>query len=216
MKAISPKPRKCCARGCGKPALYFAPQNGLKKRIGWCSDACGAITALDLKRRKDADKAKRDRAEHRERKKAIERPKDLIPRVQDAFNAWVRERDHGLPCISCGRHEHEIKNDPCGGTWDCGHFLTRGAHPELRFEPLNAHRQCKRCNSFKSGNATRYEEYLIARIGADKVAWLKGPHEPKRYTVEQLREMLASYNADRRRIQKERELRGIDAGPRQS
>lgn len=189
-----PKKRRCKVPGCGERFVAERPQEW------WCSDVHRDELAMRALAKVREQRAKQARKEHQERKKAIERPKDLIPRVQVAFNAWVRERDHGLPCISCGRHEHEIKNDPCGGTWDCGHFLSRGSHPELRFEPLNAHRQCKRCNSFKSGNATRYEENLIQRIGADKVAWLKGPHQPKKYTVEQLRDLLKNYNAEARRL----------------
>lgn len=205
MKSPAARPRKCCARGCGKPALFFGPRIGLKKQLCWCSDECGERLAIDALAKKRAQEAKVARAAHRERKKAIQRPRDVRPGTQDDFNIMIRERDFFEPCISCSRYDHEIPEHHTGGKWDCGHFLTRGAHPELAFEPLNAHKQCKHCNRDRSGNATRYEENLIKRIGADKVAWLKGPHEPKKYTVEQLREMAATYRAEKRRMQRERE-----------
>ncbi len=66
------------------------------------------------------------------------------PEAQKAFNAYIRARDAALPCISCGETNPP---DLHGGQWDCGHFKTVGAYPELRFEERNAHKQCKSCNA---------------------------------------------------------------------
>lgn len=125
--------------------------------------------------------------------------------AQTAFNAYIRLRDEAEPCISCG-----IARPPkwVGGLWDCGHYLTIGAHPELRFEELNAHKQCKKCNG-GSGRFTRkgrtvqqdYRDRLIVRIGLKAVQWLEGPHLAKKYTIEQLRAMKGDYQ------QKARELK---------
>lgn len=201
-----PGRRPCKAPGCRERYWQENPH------VKWCSEACcdaigkAALAKVRANREKaQRAKVKQDRAEHLERKKAIERPKDVRPRTQDAFNAMVRERDYFEPCISCGRHDAEIPEHPTGGKWDCGHFLSRGAHPELAFEELNAHKQCKHCNRDLSGNVTRYEERLIQRIGADKVAWLKGPHDPKKYTVQELRDMIKNYNAKATRLRKIRE-----------
>jgi hypothetical protein len=80
------------------------------------------------------------------------------------------------------------------GKYDCGHFKTVGGFPELRFEELNAHKQCKKCNG-GAGNFTRkdasvskeYRKQLIKKIGLDKVEWLEGAHEPKKYTCAELK-----------------------------
>jgi hypothetical protein len=43
---------------------------------------------------------------------------------------------------------------------------------------------------------------LVKRIGADKVDWLEGPHEPQRYTIEQLQAIKAEYRAKTRELKK--------------
>jgi|DEB0MinimDraft_6_1074348.scaffolds.fasta_scaffold29365_2 hypothetical protein len=114
--------------------------------------------------------------------------------AQKHFNAYIRARDAGMPCVSCGRTESEVEQSEGwkpGGAWDCGHYLSVGSHPELRFEPMNAHRQCKSCNG-GAGNYARknhqvtaaYRVELVRRIGIENVEWLEGPHEPAKFTIE--------------------------------
>lgn len=95
-------------------------------------------------------------------------------KAQEAVNRYVRLRDAALPCISCGRH-HE-------GQWHAGHYLSRGAHPELAMEPKNIHKQCAPCNNHLSGNQINFRKGLIARYGIEYVEWLEGPHAPKKRT----------------------------------
>ena len=128
------------------------------------------------------------------RKEALKSRADHMKDTQKAFNAWVRERDALLPCISCGRH-HE-------GKYDAGHYRTVKSNPALRFEPLNCHKQCVPCNQHLSGNIVNYRIELVKRIGAEAVEWLEGPHEPKRYTVEQLKAMTAEYRAKTRELKR--------------
>ena len=109
----------------------------------------------------------------------------------------IRERDRLLPCISCGRHHQ--------GKYDAGHYRTVGSNPALRFEPLNCHKQCVPCNQHKSGNIVEYRLNLVQRIGADQVAWLEGPHEPKKYTIEDLQQIKAHYRALLRDLKKQQE-----------
>jgi len=136
----------------------------------------------------------RERREIKVRKEKLKSRADHMRDTQKAFNAWVRERDVDLSCISCGRH-HE-------GKYDAGHYRTVKSNPALRFEPLNCHKQCVPCNQHLSGNIVNYRVELVKRVGIDLVDWLEGPHEPKKYTVEQLKAMTAEYRA------KTRELRG--------
>ena len=135
-----------------------------------------------------------ERREIEVRKEKLKSRADHLKDTQIAFNAWVRERDADLPCISCGRHHQ--------GKYDAGHYRTVGSNPALRFEPLNCHRQCSPCNTQLSGNIVNYRIELVKRIGAEAVEWLEGPHEPKKYTVEELKAMTAEYRA------KTRELKG--------
>ena len=105
--------------------------------------------------------------------------------AQNAFNAYIRLRDEKLPCISCQRY-HD-------GQYHAGHYLSRGAHPELAFEPLNCHKQCAPCNNHLSGNIAAYRINLIKKIGIERVEWLEGKHEPKRYTCEELKAIEDDY-----------------------
>jgi hypothetical protein len=118
-----------------------------------------------------------------------------VRQAQEAFNAWVRARDAGKPCISCQR-QHT-------GKVNAGHYLSTGARPELRFEPLNVHLQCEPCNTNLSGNAILYRVNLLKLIGEEKLAWLEGPHEPKRYRADDLKAITATYRAKLRALQKD-------------
>jgi hypothetical protein len=114
--------------------------------------------------------------------------------LQAAFNEWVRLRDEGQPCISCGNHRL---------VWHAGHYRSVGACPELRFEQDNCHRQCATCNTLLSGNLAAYRVNLIAKIGLDRVEWLEGNHPPEKLTVTEIQEMKAFYRAEVRRLKKE-------------
>ena len=110
-----------------------------------------------------------------------------IKAAQKAFNDFIRFRDDELPCISCGRFH--------AGQYHAGHYRTTGAHPELRFEESNCHKQCSACNNYLSGNITEYRIHLIRKVGLSKVGWLEGPHEPKKYTCADLKEIELYYKA---------------------
>ena len=101
-----------------------------------------------------------------------------LPAAQKAFNAFIRQRDSELACISCG--------GSTGCKMNAGHYKSVGSTPELRFEELNCHLQCEHCNSFKSGNIELYRPNLIKKIGLKAVDYVEGYHEAKKYTCEQL------------------------------
>jgi len=143
-----------------------------------------------------AQREKQERKELREAKRRIKTRAEWLKEAQAAFNAWVRERDYGLPCISCGRFHQ--------GQMHAGHYRSVGAHPELRFEPANVHKQCAPCNTHLSGNAIEYRIALLKRIGFELVAWLEGPHDPKHYTIDDLIEIRQKYTRKRRELEKER------------
>lgn len=182
----------------------------------WCSPECGlALSRAALARQRkcqqakakaDANKAKRaDRRDLRARKEAIKTTSQWIQTLQPIFNKFIRLRDHAETCISCGRTNAQVRETDgwkTGGAWDCGHFLGTGGFPELRFEELNAHKQCKSCNGGSGKYAKKnrvvsqeYEERLRQRIGDDKVDWLQGPHPAKNYIAADLKELVASYRA---------------------
>lgn len=186
---IKERRKKTCANAaCGS---QFVPAQLGQKVCGW---TCGlAIAPANQDRaRKAIDQ--RERRDIKVRKEKLKSRAEHLKDTQRAFNAWIRERDIGLPCVSCGRHHN--------GQWQAGHFKSVGGHPELRFEPLNVWRQCAPCNTHKSGDLLNYRVELIKRIGVEKVEWLEGPHEPKRYTIEELKAMTASYRAMTRELKR--------------
>ncbi|MDC3739649.1 recombination protein NinG [Pseudomonas syringae pv. syringae] len=135
------------------------------------------------------------RREIKVRKEALKSRSDHMKDTQQAFNAWIRVRDAGQPCISCGT--------TADVQYCAGHYRTTAACPELRFEPLNVHLQCNRnCNMGKSGNLLGYRPGLLSKIGAEALAWVEGPHEPQKYTAEELKALTAKYRALTRELKK--------------
>ena len=188
LPAKQPRPKTCINEEC---RASFVPQR-LGQKV--CSPACGLATK-DV----NADKARKaladvGRKELRAAKERVKPKGQYMREAQTAINALVRSRDLSLPCISCGRF-HE-------GQWHAGHYRTVGSSPELRFEPLNIHKQCAPCNNHKSGDIVNYRIELVKRIGAELVEWLEGKHEPKRYTIEDLKAITAEYRAKTRELRK--------------
>lgn len=165
---------------------------------GFCGNPdCGIELNRMMNEKLKRDHDKKFRRETKERKEALMTVSDWIKKVQVKFNAYIRERDRGLPCISCSRMDHEITElGGRGGQWDAGHYRSRGASPELRFEPLNCHRQCKSCNG-GAGQYSRkdhtvqkaYRKNLEKKIGIEKLEWLEGPHPKKHYRIPELKEL---------------------------
>lgn len=133
-----------------------------------------------------ADEA-REKANLKARKDAIKPLSHWTKQAQQAFNAWIRARDTGKPCISCGRMH--------GGKVNAGHFLSTGARPELRFVETNCHLQCEPCNTHLAGNLIPYRAELIHRIGQAEVDRLEGPHPPLQLRADDLRAIRADYRA---------------------
>lgn len=180
--ALKDVKQKTC-KACGSK---FRPSLSTQK-------ACGVQCALELAKKPENQAvarkaiAQRERREIQVRKQKLKSRADYVREAQAVFNRWVRLRDEALPCISCGRHHQ--------GKYDAGHYRTTAACPELRFDPLNVHKQCSPCNTQLSGNIVAYRLGLIRRIGEESVDWLEGPHEAKRYTIDDLKAIKAEYQA---------------------
>jgi len=181
------------AKACANPACSerFVPERLGQKVCGYKCGLAIAPANQDVAR-KAIDQ--RERREIKARKEKLKSRSDHMKDTQVAFNAWVRARDADQPCISCGRF-HQGKND-------AGHYRTVASAPELRFEPLNCHLQCSPCNTHKSGDIVNYRINLLQRIGAEQVAWVEGPHEPKKYTVDELKALTAHYRALTRNLKR--------------
>lgn len=132
--------------------------------------------------------AKAERANDQARKEAIKSRSKWLAEAQVEFNAFIRTRDAYMPCISCGNTKPNVK-------YNAGHYLSVGAHPELRYNEHNCHKQCEHCNSFLSGNVSAYRPNLIEKIGIANVEELEGPQPSMKYTIDQIKEIKSIYKA---------------------
>lgn len=170
--------RKCAVAACRKP---FPPRSMTHKT---CSPEC----AQEYVR---IEKARTDRKERQEGLRKLMRKADHVAECQKAFNAWVRFRDRNEPCIDCGKFGGA--GALTGGKWDAGHFLSRGSHPNLRFDERNVFKQLKSCNRPGGTTAASFRAGVVARIGLTAVEALEADNEPRHYTVDQLIAMTAHY-----------------------
>lgn len=191
-------PRRCKNSQCQTELPPASKCEGIVSKRGFCSVECLAEHSRD---KLTKAKKRKQRKEVRKAKERLKTRSELARDAQRDFNAFIRERDRDLPCISCDKVSPG--GDAIGGLWDCSHYRSVGACPELRFEELNAHKACKQCNRDKSGNIVEYRIRLIKRIGQDALDWLEGPHEPKKYTADELRELAAYYRKKARELKKQ-------------
>ncbi|WP_236225618.1 recombination protein NinG [Pseudomonas pseudonitroreducens] len=197
-----PKPKRCKNDDCGQE---FIPRYRSTEKV--CSNACAlavgrADQSIQAKARKSL--AQMERKELGKRREKLKSRADHLREAQQAFNEFIRLRDAQQPCISCGRH-HD-------GQYHAGHYRTVGANPELRFDEDNVHKQCAPCNNHKSGDIVNYRINLVAKIGAERVARLEGPHEPLKLGIEEIKALKAKYRALVREMKKATEnYRGVPA-----
>lgn len=188
-----PKKRQCKATGCSNRFLAHRPNEW------WCSPECGAVVALakmakvrEKDRREKERQAKKSTREQREKLKTRAK---WLAEAQAAFNAYIRARDDGKPCISC-ETLHTAQ-------WDAGHYRSVGAAAHLRFNEDNVHRQCSRpCNKDKSGNLIEYRKGLVQRIGLERVEALENDNRTVRLSIEEIKAIKAKYAAMKKAVER--------------
>lgn len=135
-------PKTCTSEGCTRPVFgkgYCKAHQHLRPDF----------KASLIKKAREKKEAKKEK-----RVKLIELPK-LVKQTQEVFNRYIRLRDAGKPCISCGGYH----------TLQAGHYIAVGQSSYLRFNENNAAGQCGGCNGPKYGNPIPYRIELRKRIG---------------------------------------------------
>lgn len=184
------KTRKCKNKACGE---RFTPTERKPFAVACCTGCEIILAKLHIEKAQAARAAAMNRvaaADRKETKAKIQGLKGLSyweGRAQHAANKFVRLRDAGQPCISCGITYSTV--------WQAGHYIAVGANSTLRFNEDNIHLQCVVCNLNKSGNASGYLPNLIAKIGQARVDALTAWHPPVKSTVEQCHAIEAGFNA---------------------
>jgi len=151
----------------------------------WCSIEC-AIAISSARQAKQRKKARIEyKRETRARKEKLKSKADYLKEAQTAVNSYIRARDKGKPCISCGKPDIGVRN--------ASHYRSAGACSSLRFNTWNIHASCYSCNCSKSGNLLEYRIRLIKLIGVERVEWLESQNEITRYDVEYLKRLKAVF-----------------------
>ena len=154
------------------------------EKKGYCSTSCLLAHAKAKNAEAQAEKQRKELKQVRENHKTVTK---WEAEAQAVINRYVRTRDHGKPCISCGKPFEQVVAEQgwkTGGAWDCGHYKTRAAKPQLRFNTFNMHSQCKSCNagSGKYGAKAEtvgqgYDRGILERLSAERVQWLNDNNE---------------------------------------
>lgn len=130
-------------------------------------------------------KAKQWKKQKAEMKKELMTLSDYSNALQVVFNKWIRKRDEGKMCISCGNMTAKR---------DAGHFYSVGNYPSVRFDEDNVHSQCVHCNQFRGGNIHDYRVELYKKLGKEKFEALeKRAHKSRKYSIPEIKEMIEKY-----------------------
>ena len=127
-----------------------------------CAVSHGKALAEKKKLRDTRVKDKAARVKHTLNKKIVRRRSDWYATLQALVNQWITKvRDVDEACCTCGTRSPYIK-------YDAGHFFTVAARKDIRFNPMNIHKQCSQnCNVYGSGMRLEYKEFIIARYGQE-------------------------------------------------
>ena len=110
----------------------------------------------------------------------------MLEKTQRVFNSYIRSRDEGLPCISCGSDKGN----------QAGHYFTVKGFSALRFDEWNVNLQCAGCNLFLHGNQAMYRIGLVDKIGSKGVAELESKaigNRVKKWGIDELKEIINKY-----------------------
>jgi hypothetical protein len=132
-------------------------------------------------------KAKQWKKKKAEMKKELMTLSDYLKLAQAVFNKFIRQRDIGQPCISCGATAGKY-------TITAGHYFP-STNKSVTFNEDNLHGQCWfNCNSSKSGNLIEYRKGLIQRIGLERLEILENEaRKTKNWTIDELKEIVVIY-----------------------
>ena len=173
--AIPKKPRKC--RVC---KTDFQPHKIMQI---CCSVECAIKQAKAKRTKAERIAGIEDRKTIKAKLEKLKTARDWTKEAQIAWNFYVRMRDYGKPCASCGA----MPEQKYGGTMDCSHYRSVGAAPHLRFHLHNAAAACVRCNRHLSGNIAALRVGMIERIGIDKVEAIESNNGFRKFDIPYLK-----------------------------
>ncbi|MGG5160444.1 recombination protein NinG [Citrobacter portucalensis] len=200
--------RKLTRRGCKICKTKFT---ATYDNVWWCCPEHGfeysqlllAKKKLAVERKRKQE-AKQERRELKVRKAAFKTKSQWDKEAQSAFNRYIRIRDEGKECVSCGNPLIGKSNYLTGSAIDASHYRSRGAASHLKFNVFNVHSACTRCNRELSGNAVEYRIRLVDRIGLVRVERLESDNEPRRFDIPYLQRIKSIFTRKARQLEKRR------------
>lgn len=197
-----PKPLKRKCKICGTPFTTY------DMRRWWCCPDCGVKCAGQAyekaRQRAVAKREREDREKIKAVRESLKTKHDYVKEAQAAVNKYIRIRDYGKPCISCGAlPDYSLY----GGSVDAGHYRSRGTAPHLRFYTLNISSQCKKCNRYGGGNYSEYRKGLIAKLGIEKVEAIDSDNRARHYTEHDLKRIKLIFNKKTRMLIKRKGIK---------
>ena len=191
---------KCCGEYVRKELGYISRNNmffcDINHAVEWTKSEEAKKKVKLLKKESE----KEHRAETRKIKHAQKTISQLKIETEKSVNAYIRVRDFGKPCSSCGR-PHK-KGD------QAGHFIAVGDCDYLRFWTTNIHTQCVSCNLYGRGEYRTYRQFMVAKYGTEKVEKLEAIaktnpiHKPSREHLERMKNV---FNRRARHLKKLRD-----------
>ena len=131
------------------------------------------------------EKPKQWKKEKPKRKEELKTLQDHINEAQKVFNEFIRMRDKGKPCISCGKEPKKA---------NAGHFYNANNHWSVRFDESNVHLQCEPCNTNLSGNLLKYRDNLIVKIGYEEFERITTlSNTTRKFTIDEVKQIKEKY-----------------------
>lgn len=172
--------------GCGEVVLYrtFGLCNNCLSDFLFNNDKGQIIMEKSVIPRAKVKVKKEEKIKTKQAKDKLKTPKEHSAILQKVINAIVRELDKGCVCIS------NRKTIPKGQEQG-GHFFSRGAYPELRFNLHNIFCQSVHDNMYKSGNITGFIGGLREEYGQEYCEYvqdLKNGFKSLKLSIEEIKE----------------------------
>ncbi len=198
---MSNSKRKC--KECGE---YFLADGMIKVPAGSFCSMNHAIAYANKRKERATEKIRRDKSRNEQAMKKVSRERDLErlkavqnisffhKKAQSAFNAFIRERDKGKPCVSCGKPDNGQHQR------HASHYRSVGACSSLRYDENNVHASCSVCNNHLSGNVASYRMALVEMIGIEMGEWMESQPKSVKWTRDQLEGIESEYKQKLKRL----------------
>ena len=161
-----------------------------------CSGNCKIKYAIQQGRKKLEAKKKEEQKAFKEKKEAFraQDPKWVKPKLQTELQAIARTIDQGLPCLATGR---------AGGQMHGGHVFSKGAHPQMRYNLHNIHRQSAQSNHSHNDDGLLREK-LEQEYGTKYLHYLRSlrKEEPVKLSAQELYDKYLQARAAHRALKK--------------